>query len=164
MDKYLRLFIKYQVYTIVMFTSLMIALFTPVLAHHDANSIEDLRLGGVTAVMFASGWFTATVFLVVAIHKEDKRCIYPYAFMFALDLVLLILREIYVMIIGDFLLELWSIKITVVLMTVPYVTASLLALHRLYTVDPIVTQRSEGFVRFERNETSEPTQVVQSSA
>lgn len=37
------------------------------------SAVEDLRLSGVPAVMFASGWFAATVFLIVAIHKVDNR-------------------------------------------------------------------------------------------
>ncbi|XP_035785133.1 uncharacterized protein LOC118463008 isoform X2 [Anopheles albimanus] len=151
MDKYLRWFIKYQVYTIVLFTTLLITIVTPALAYREMGSFEDLRLSGVPAVMFASGWFAATVFLIVAIHKEVKRFIYPYAFMLALDLLLLFLRELYLVVIGDFSAHLWSLKLILFLL-IPYVTASLFALHRLYTVDPLHTQHNEGFVRFNRDE------------
>ncbi|ETN61680.1 hypothetical protein AND_006658 [Anopheles darlingi] len=162
MDKYLRWFIKYQVYTIVLFTTLLITFVTPALAYRNTGNFEDLRLSGVPAVLFASCWFAATVFLIVAIHKEVKRFIYPYAFMLALDLVLLFLRELYLVAIGESATHLWSIKLILFLLIVPYVAASLFALHRLYTVDPLVTQHNEGFVRFNRDEASnEPPSVPQ---
>uniref|UniRef100_A0A2M4ARH4 Uncharacterized protein n=1 Tax=Anopheles triannulatus TaxID=58253 RepID=A0A2M4ARH4_9DIPT len=160
MDKYLRWFIKYQVYTIVLFTTLLITFVTPALAYRNADSIEDLRLSGVPAVTFASGWFAATVFLIVAIHKEVKRFIYPYAFMLVLDLVLLFFRELYLLVIGESASHLWSLKLILFLLIVPYVSASLFALHRLYTVDPLDTQHNEGFVRFDRDEAATETHTV----
>ncbi|XP_050092455.1 uncharacterized protein LOC126575684 isoform X1 [Anopheles aquasalis] len=166
MDKYLRWFIKYQVYTIVLFTTLLITFVTPALAYRNTGNyalptpVEDLRLSGVPAVMFASGWFAATVFLIVAIHKEVKRFIYPYAFMLGLDLVLLFLRELYLVVIGEAETDLWSLKLVLFLLIVPYVSASLFALHRLYTVDPRHTPHNEGFVRFNRDEASTETQAT----
>ncbi|XP_058126276.1 uncharacterized protein LOC131282787 [Anopheles ziemanni] len=152
MDKYLRQFIKYQPYTIVIFTMIMVAILTPMMGEFEAHDIENFRFGGAVAVTFGVSWFLAVVLLVVAIHKEDKRFIYPYLVLFGIDLFLLILRELYVMFIDRIYVEFLSIKMMLAAIIVPYVIGSLLALHRLFTVDPIVTLRSEGFVRFDRNE------------
>lgn len=152
MDKYLRQFIKYQSYTIVIFTMIMVAICTPMMAQFETNEIENIRFGGAVAVTFGVSWFLAVVSLVVAIHKEDKRFIYPYLVLFGIDLFLLILREFYLTIIEGNYPELLILKMMIGAIIIPYVVASLLALHRLFTVDPIVTLRSEGFVRFDRNE------------
>lgn len=40
MDKYLRWFIKYQVYTIVLFTTLLITIVTPALAYREMGSCK----------------------------------------------------------------------------------------------------------------------------
>uniref|UniRef100_A0A182NKL4 Uncharacterized protein n=1 Tax=Anopheles dirus TaxID=7168 RepID=A0A182NKL4_9DIPT len=152
MDKYLRWFIKYQSYTIVSFTLTMVIAVTPIISHHEPNEIENLRFGGVVAVTFGISWTIAAMCLVIAIQKEDKRFIYPYVCVFGLDLTLLVLREFYLMIIEGIYVEIITLKIFLAAITIPYVAASLFALHRLFTVDPKMTQRAEGFVRFDRNE------------
>ncbi|XP_035917296.1 uncharacterized protein LOC118514478 [Anopheles stephensi] len=156
MDRYLRLFIKYQAYMIVVFTLLMVVLLTPFMAQHKPSEIENLRFGGKVAGAFGFIWITAVISLVAAIHKEDATLIFPYLFVFGVDLALLLLREIYLITTHGFFVEFLAVKIVIAAITIPYVFASLLALHRLFTVDPIETHRNgtEGFVRFDRNETN----------
>uniref|UniRef100_A0AAG5D6X7 Uncharacterized protein n=1 Tax=Anopheles atroparvus TaxID=41427 RepID=A0AAG5D6X7_ANOAO len=151
MDKYLRQFIKYQPYTIVIFTMIMLALFTPLMANSETTEIENFRFGGAVAVTFGVCWFLAVMALIVAIHKEDKRFIYPYVVVFGIELSLLMLREFYLSIVEGIYIELLTLKVIIVGIITPYIIASLFALHRLFTVDPIVTLQSEGFVRFDRN-------------
>ncbi|XP_050075782.1 uncharacterized protein LOC126563200 [Anopheles maculipalpis] len=154
MDRYLRWFIKYQAYMIVVFTLLMVVLVTPAMAQNNIQEIENLRFGGTVATIFGFSWAAAVLCLVYSIQNEDKRFIYPYLAVFGLDLTLLLLREFYLMIAHGFFIEIITVKIFIATITIPYVFASLFALHRLFTVDPIETQRSEGFVRFDRNETT----------
>uniref|UniRef100_A0A182P1Z4 Uncharacterized protein n=1 Tax=Anopheles epiroticus TaxID=199890 RepID=A0A182P1Z4_9DIPT len=151
MDKYLRRFIKYQTYMIVIVTLEMVLLLTPAIADFEVNHFENLRFGGKVAIIFGVIWFFAVMSLIKAIHCEDKRFIYPYAFVFGLDLSLQVLREIYLIMLEG-LDGLIVIKLLVAVLVVPYVFASLFALHRLFTVDPVGNHRSEGFVRFDRNE------------
>uniref|UniRef100_A0A182QX41 DUF7027 domain-containing protein n=1 Tax=Anopheles farauti TaxID=69004 RepID=A0A182QX41_9DIPT len=153
MDKYLRCFIKYQSYTIVSFTITMVIGFTPYLAENKPKEIEDLRFGGTMAVAFGLSWAIAVLCLIIAIQREDKRFIYPYVFVFGLDLTLMVLREFYLIIIEEFYIQLMLLKILVAAIAIPYVFGSLFALHRLFTIDPKSTTRVEGFVRFDRNET-----------
>uniref|UniRef100_A0A182LZR9 Uncharacterized protein n=1 Tax=Anopheles culicifacies TaxID=139723 RepID=A0A182LZR9_9DIPT len=154
MDKYLRHFIKYQALMIVMFTLLMVIVVTPAMSEVNAHEIENLRFGGPVAIAFGITWAIAVFCLFIAIQKEDKRFIFPYVAVFGLDLSLLVLREFYLMIMHGIFVEILTIKILIAVLIVPYVFASLFALHRLFTVDPIESQRSEGFVRFDRNETT----------
>ncbi|XP_049297860.1 uncharacterized protein LOC125771360 [Anopheles funestus] len=153
MDRYLRWFIKYQAYMIVVFTLTMVVVITPAMSEHNANEIENLRFGGPVATIFGFTWAVAVLCLIIAIQKEDKRFIFPYLAVFGLDLSLLVLREFYLMIIRGIFIEIITLKIFIATLIIPYVFASLFALHRLFTVDPIDSQRSEGFVRFDRNET-----------
>uniref|UniRef100_A0A182WJJ6 Uncharacterized protein n=1 Tax=Anopheles minimus TaxID=112268 RepID=A0A182WJJ6_9DIPT len=152
MDKYLRQFIKYQACMIIMFTLTMVVMITPAIAQSNTQEIENLRFGGTVATIFGFTWTIAVCCLMIAIQKEDKRFIFPYLGVFVLDLSLLLLREFYLMITRGFFIEVFTIKIFIATLIVPYVFASLFALHRLFTVDPIQSQRSEGFVRFDRNE------------
>ncbi|XP_040171952.1 uncharacterized protein LOC120905170 isoform X1 [Anopheles arabiensis] len=176
MDKYLRFFIKFQPYMIVLFTLQMVMVLTPAMAQTETDGIENLRFGGKVAVVFGFSWALAVVALITAIHKEDKRLIYPYACLFGFELLLLVLREFYIIAVHGFFIEVLTIKMYVAALgkwhfhapvtcpwlhfrlivehfpVVPYVCASLFALHRLFTVDPIETRRDEGFVRFDRNE------------
>ncbi|XP_053666377.1 uncharacterized protein LOC128715496 [Anopheles marshallii] len=152
MDRYLRWFIKYQAYMIVVFTLTMVVVITPAMSDHSQREIENLRFGGPVATIFGFTWAAAVLCLMIAIQKEDKRFIFPYLAVFGLDLALLILREFYLMIIHGIFIEIISLKIFIATLIAPYVFASLFALHRLFTVDPIESQRSEGFVRFDRNE------------
>nr|XP_040223818.2 uncharacterized protein LOC120950112 [Anopheles coluzzii] len=152
MDKYLRFFIKFQPYMIVLFTLQMVMVLTPAMAQTETDGIENLRFGGKVAVVFGFSWTLAVVALITAIHKEDKRLIYPYACLFGFELLLLVLREFYIIAVHGFFIEVLTIKMYVAALVVPYVCASLFALHRLFTVDPIETRRDEGFVRFDRNE------------
>ncbi|XP_053676689.1 uncharacterized protein LOC128726871 [Anopheles nili] len=152
MDKYLRWFIKYQMYLIIVVTMTMVVMFTPIMADHEAQEIENLRFGGYVALLFGITWAAAVICLVIAIKKEDKRFIYPYAAVLVLDLSLLILRELYRAIFDNIHIHIVGIAIFIGAITLPYVCASLFALHRLFTVDPIVIQQSAGFVRFDRNE------------
>uniref|UniRef100_A0A182JUE0 Uncharacterized protein n=1 Tax=Anopheles christyi TaxID=43041 RepID=A0A182JUE0_9DIPT len=166
MDKYLRCFIKYQTYMIVVFTMQMVLALTPAMAQSETYGIENIRFGGIVALIFGISWTLAVISLGIAIQKEDKRFIYPYVFVFGLDLSLLILREFYVMIRDGIFIEILTVKIFFAALVIPYVVASLFALHRLFTVDPIETHRIEGFVRFDRNELTgvEESQISSTSA
>ncbi|XP_052898908.1 uncharacterized protein LOC128305477 [Anopheles moucheti] len=152
MDKYLRWFIKYQACMIAMLTLTMVVVITPAISDNGQREIENLRFGGLVATIFGFSWAAAVLCLAHAIYKEDKRFIYPYVVVFGLDLSLLILREFYLMVIHGFFIEIMTLKLFIATLIVPYVFASLFALHRLFTVDPIESERTEGFVRFDRNE------------
>lgn len=165
MDKYLRFFIKFQPYMIVLFTLQMVMVLTPAMAQNETDgskyfaginrsssnnthtcsiSVENLRFGGKVAVVFGFSWALAVVALITAIHKvsmgsgthhnirividhivffslplsslssqEDKRLIYPYACLFGFELLLLVLREFYIIAVHGFFIEVLTIKMYV---------------------------------------------------
>ncbi|XP_055607482.1 uncharacterized protein LOC129755152 [Uranotaenia lowii] len=117
----------------------------------------NFRFSGIPMLILGSAWIMASIILVIGIFKECAKLIYPYGFVFAMELVTLILRDVYLLIAGKSWDEMVFINISVVLLLfiIPYIALSLLALLKLIEVDPITPKsRSDNFVRFDNTQTN----------
>ncbi|XP_058838943.1 uncharacterized protein LOC131694318 [Topomyia yanbarensis] len=160
MDKFLRFFIKFHGYCIAVASSALTILFTSIFTshlHHDSwEELYDLRYTGIPALIFGLAWMMANSLLIVGIFKEKKTYLYPFSVLFILDLFLVILRDLYLIInqYAWYKSVFFNFSLPFLLFIIPYVILSILALIKLFDVDPII-RTDDNFVRFDRNASAE---------
>ncbi|XP_055626599.1 uncharacterized protein LOC129768761 [Toxorhynchites rutilus septentrionalis] len=163
MDKFLRFFIKFHSYCIAIVSSILTVLFTWIFSsrvHHDSvTELYNLRYTGIPSLVFGIAWMTANALLIVGIYQEKKSFLYPFSVLFLLDLFLVILRDAYLLIFDYtwFYMVFLNVSLPFMIFIVPYVILSMLALMRLFDLDPVV-RTDDSFVRFDRNPAYEETQ------
>ncbi|XP_053690278.1 uncharacterized protein LOC128738860 [Sabethes cyaneus] len=156
MDKLLRFFIKFHGYCIAVATSVLTVLFTSIFTSHMQQAsweeLYDLRYTGIPALVFGIAWMVVNSLLIIGIYQERKTFLYPFTILFLFELLLVILRDIY-LIANDFAWYksvFFNFSLPFLLFIIPYVIFTMLALRRLFDVDPI-TRTNDSFVRFDRN-------------
>lgn len=162
MDKFLRFFIKFHGYCIAVGGSAFTILFTSIFMSTRAQissyeELYNLRFTGIPVVVFGLAWMVAHSLLLVGIFKEKKQFLYPFSVLFLFDLALVIVRDIYLMTTeyGWYKTVFFNFFMPFMIFLVPYVILSMLALMRLFDIDPVV-RLDDNFVRFDRNSSSEP--------
>ncbi|KAL9701620.1 hypothetical protein quinque_005061 [Culex quinquefasciatus] len=103
----------------------------------------------------------ANSLLFIGIFKEKKTLLYPFCVLFLLDLVLVLLRDFYLMIYDSswYKTVFFNVCLPLMFFIVPYVILSMLALMKLFEVDPIV-RTDDNFVRFDRRSNSIDTVTI----
>ncbi|XP_058461550.1 uncharacterized protein LOC131436702 [Malaya genurostris] len=156
MDKFLRLFIKFHGYCIAVVSSFLTILFTSIfsssLHSHNWEELYDLRYTGIPVLIFGLAWMVANSLLIIGIFKEKKAYLYPFSVLFLLDLLLVIIRDLYLIISQYtwYYTVFFNFSLPILLFIIPYVVLSILALMRLFDIDPII-RTDQNFVRFDRN-------------
>uniref|UniRef100_A0A8D8NT32 (northern house mosquito) hypothetical protein n=1 Tax=Culex pipiens TaxID=7175 RepID=A0A8D8NT32_CULPI len=165
MDKFLRFFIKFHGYCIAVASSILTALFTSIFTSNWAyiryEEFYNLRYTGIPALVFGLVWMVANSLLFIGIFKEKKTLLYPFCALFLLDLVLVLLRDFYLMIYDSswYKTVFFNVCLPLMFFIVPYVILSMLALMKLFEVDPIV-RTDDNFVRFDRRSNSIDTVTI----
>ncbi|XP_055536204.1 uncharacterized protein LOC129724940 [Wyeomyia smithii] len=156
MDKLLRSFIKFHGYCIAVVSSTLTISLTSIFISqpNDSSSWEelyDVRYTKIPALVFGLAWMAANSLLIIGLIKEKKTFLYPFAVLFLLDMVLILIRDIYLVINSAwYRTAFFNFSLPIFMFIIPYVVLSMLAIMRLFDVDPI-SRADDSFVRFDRN-------------
>ncbi|EAT47561.1 AAEL001358-PA [Aedes aegypti] len=163
MDKFLRFFIKFHGYCICTVSSILTPLFTALMSTvgHTRYDLIDLRFTGIPVLILGIAWMIANSLLIIGIVKERKTFLYPFCVLFLIELFMVVLRDMYLVISGDgwYKTAFFNVTLPLLLFIVPYVVLSMMALMRLFDVDPI-QKTDDNFVRFDRDGPEEVDRVT----
>lgn len=166
MDKFLRIFIKFHGYCIAIVSSILTIMLTGFLsssveAHARWEDFLDIRFTGIPVLVFGIAWMVANSLLIIGIFKETKTFLYPFCILFILEFFLMLLRDLVLVITKDKWYETVFFNFTMpfFLFIIPYVTLSMLALMRLFDIDPI-NRAEDNFVRFDRSAADDVDRVT----
>lgn len=165
MDRFLRFFIKFHGYCICIVSSVLTPVFTALLSNVSSYSqwddLIDLRFSGIPVLVLGIAWMIADSFLIIGVTKERKTFLYPFCVMFLLELFMVLMRDMYLLTTGDgwYKTAFFNLTLPILLFIVPYVVLSMMALIRLFDVDPI-EKTEDNFVRFDRNGPEEVDRVT----